>query len=292
MTIRIKSLHIYPLKSARGLTVDHASLVERGFRNDRMWMLVDENNKFITQRQNTKLATITPFLLPDGILGFQAPGQSHLNVSEHDLQPLDTFVRIWDDQCHALAASEETSAWFSSVLGQTARLVRQDERFLRQTDQTFSKAGDHVSFADGFPVLVTSASSLESLTKYFNTDVGMERFRPNIVLEGAEPFAEDQMHILKIGVTAIEMVKHCSRCVITTIDQMTGDKPSNDLLRILSQFRMARQDNKPGSFFGINAIPRALGDIKTGDTVEVLSSKPLGLEINPKRVFLTALAGP
>ena len=149
--------------------------------------------------------------------------------------------------------------------------------FIRFTNIDYSQQGDQVSFADGFPLLITNLASLEKLNTHFpsNSEIEMARFRPNIILTGAQPFEEDIIHEIKIGDATLEFVKPCTRCMITTIDQRNGISLSDEPLRTLGKVRQGNGGGLNGVFFGQNAIPRKLGIIKVGDEIEILSKKPL-----------------
>lgn len=283
MSIRVSSCHTYPLKSAKGVSLDSMDLTARGPMHDRMWMLVqasgDKAGRFITQRDRNceKLALISPHIDEKGEIDFALPDGNTLSTSTIHLKPYDGKVQVWNSECDALDAGDEASQWFSGYLGIDCRLVKMPNDYIRETDPDFSNEGDHVGFADGFPLLVTNTASLNSLSSHFpeGTNVGMERFRPNIVLEGAQAFEEDVMYQVKIGEVTLEFVKPCSRCKIVTIDQSTAVTASNEPLKTLSQVRRGKADGLQGVFFGHNAVPRTLGRIHVGDSVEVLSTKPL-----------------
>ena len=281
--IKVSGCYVYPLKSGRGISVDNLELTQRGPKNDRLWMLVQSQGpnagKFITQRDKgcEKLALVKAFPNGVGDTKFSTPDGRTLVVSVDDLSCYSSVVHIWGDECVAMDAGNAIAHWFSDYLDQPCRLVKIPDDFIRSTDPVYSRQGDQGSFADGFPLLVTNAASLEKLRKYFppNTDIGMERFRPNLVLEGIEPFEEDIIHEIKIDDVVLEFVKPCARCKITTIDQAKGISPSSEPLRTLGQVRRGKGKGLQGGFFGQNAIPRELGTIKVGNEVEILSKRPL-----------------
>ncbi len=283
MGTKVSSCHIYPLKSGSGISVDKLELTQRGAKHDRLWMLIHDQGpntgQFITQRDKNceKLALVKAFPNDDGSTKFSRPSGETLVVSLSDLSLYDGVVHIWGDECAAMDAGIAVAHWFSDYLEQPCRLVKMPDDFVRHVDPVYSLQGDQVSFADGFPLLVTNTASLGLLRKHFptNTRIGMERFRPNIVLEGVEPFEEDIIHEIKIGDVVLEFVKPCARCKITTIDQAEGCSPSNEPLRTLGLVRHGKAGQLQGLYFGQNAISRKLGTIKTGDDVEILSKKPL-----------------
>ena len=283
MGIKISDCYIYPLKSGGSIRVENLELTQRGPKDDRLWLLVQDQGpdrgKFITQRDKGCgiLALVQAFPEVGGNMKFSAPDVRELVVSQDDLSCYDGFVKVWGDDCAAIDAGNVAAHWFSNYIRKPCRLVKFPDDFIRSTDAAYSRHGDHVSFADGFPLLVTNVASLDKLKKHLppNIQIEMERFRPNIVLKNAEPFEEDIIHEIKIGDVILEFVKPCARCKITTIDQVEGCSPSNEPLRTLGLVRHGKAGQLQGLFFGQNAIPRELGTVRTGDHVEIRSKKPL-----------------
>ena len=283
MDIKVSSCYIYPLKSGSGISVDKLELTQRGPKDDRLWMLVQDQGpnegRFITQRDTGcgKLALVEAIPNGDGDIYFSTPDGRKLVVVENDLSCYDSVVQVWGDVCNAKDAGNVAAQWFSEYLMLPCRLVRLPDGFIRLTDGNYSRPGDNVSFADGFPLLVTNLASLEKLRNNFppNVVIGMERFRPNIVLDGIQPFEEDFIHEIRIADAVLEFVKPCNRCMVTTIDQSEGVSISNEPLETLAQIRRGKGGGLQGVFFGQNAIPRKLGAIAVGDDVEILSKKPL-----------------
>ncbi len=284
MAVKIAECYIYPLKSGRAMSVNTLDVTNRGPVNDRIWMLVrdqdSEMGKFITQRDKgcEKLALVSAHPDETGAITFSTDdGGGELFVEQDHLHHYKGTVRIWRDECAAMDAGDKAAQWFSHYLNQPCRLVKIPDDFIRSTDSNYSKPTDQVSFADGFPLLVTNNSSLQKLSKHFtpHTTISMDRFRPNIVLDGIGAFEEDIIHEIKIGNVVLEFVKPCNRCKITTIDQTEGVSPSNEPLKALGQARRGKGGGLQGVFFGQNAIPRHLGTIHAGDGVEIISKKPL-----------------
>ena len=271
MTIRVKQLYNYPLKSTAGHQADEMDVTMRGFFNDRRYMLVEkETGKLVSQRTKG-CAVLARWQV-------NADANGDIYIMPHD--PRDMLkvsemtegtvmdVVIHGQVTQGLVASDNVNNWISEHLGHDVQLVRQTDDLVRGVDTDFGRIDDRVSFADGFPFLITNEASLDALQPHFDAaagHIGMERFRPNIVLEGAEAFAEDTWDTIRIGKIWMSVVKPCSRCIVTTIDQDTGDRASAEPLRTLGQLRKGQG----GAYFGQNAVPRIMGKIKVGDDVEI-----------------------
>ena len=283
MSIQVSECYIYPLKSAQGTCVDSLELTPKGPRHDRLWMLVkdtpEEKGKFISQRDKgyEKLSLISTVIVNEDQTHFTLPNKDTLSISKSDLTKYNGSVTVWGDTCQALDAGDKAADLFSDHFGQPCRLVKMADNFVRPTSPNYSQPDDQVSFADGFPLLVTNHASLEALKEHMaeDNDVNMQRFRPNIVLEKASAFEEDVIHKVRIGSAILEFVKPCTRCKITTIDQQTGLSLSNEPLKTLTKTRRGKGNGLQGVFFGQNAIARKLGRINIGDRVEILAKRDL-----------------
>jgi len=265
--VKITEINIYPIKSTRRIALTESEVLPRGLPHDRRWMLIDDEGKFITARQHPTLAVVETHF-----------AGNTLQVSVADRQPLQLPlqppanqtipVTIWRDQCDAVLAGEQADAWFSEYLGIPCRLVQMTDDLVRGVDPQFGQPGDEVSFADGFPLLLLSQASLKDLNSRLDEALSMRRFRPNLVVDGEQPYAEDNWQRLRVGEVEFAGVKNCSRCVFTTIDPDTGIKhPGKEPLRTLSSYRRKPEG---GVYFGQNLIPRSGGVIRVGDVVEVL----------------------
>jgi hypothetical protein len=268
--VHVSELYLYPIKSMRGIPLEHAQLDERGFQYDRRWMLVDANGVFISQREAHKLALVD-VALGAHVLSINGPGMDVLRVPlQADGPP--TRARIWRDVVDAVPVSAAADAWFSTFLGITCRLVHMPSATRRIVDRAYVKQERIVGFADAFPLLIIGQGSLDELNLRLHNrgeaTVPMRRFRPNIVIAGAPPFEEDRWEHILIGEVDVDVVKPCARCVITTINPETADA-GQEPLRTLSTYR------KEGSkvYFGQNAVHRRLGTISIGDAVDVISRK-------------------
>lgn len=265
--MKLTEINIYPVKSTRRIALDVSEVLPRGLPWDRRWMLVDAQGRFITARQHPPLAVVNT-RLDDTSLHVSVAGRPELVLPLKDDTTDLTRVTIWRDACDAVSAGPEADAWFSEYLGMECRLVRMTDDLIRGVDPDYGQPGDQVSFADGFPMLLITGASLNDLNTRLEQPVSMRRFRPNLVVDGELPYAEDNWHRLRIGEVEFEGVKNCSRCIFTTIDPDTGIKsPETEPLRTLSQYRKRPEG---GVYFGQNLIPRSGGVVRVGDEVEVV----------------------
>ena len=237
--IRIAALYRYPLKSARGESLSSARLVVTGIEHDREWLIVDRNGLFQTQRVLPQLATLQVTLSGER-WQLDAPGQPALSLARaFDGEPCR--VRIWNDECQAVDAGTAAAGWLSRWLGGDYRLVR----FADGTRRTSSRewTGDIAApnqFTDGFPLLVLGRASLDDLAARAGRHFPVERFRPNLLLDGLAPYEEDRIETLVIGGVQLRLVKPCTRCVITTTDQARGERDGEEPLRTLRTYRHDR----------------------------------------------------
>lgn len=261
--MQLASIHVYPLKSARGVAPASWRIGPRGLLHDRELLAVDETGRFITGREHPRLTLVAAALEPDAVV-LSAPDAAPLRVPHAERSPARVPVEVWRDTVLAEPLGDAADAWLTAALGRPARLVRfaDDER--RQVTLDYARAGDQVGFADAFSLLVVSEGSLEALNARLAEPVTMRRFRPNLVVRGAEPFAEDGWSRVRVGAVELDIVKPCARCVMTTIDE--HGVPGLEPLRTLAAFR--RQER--GVMFGQNAIHRGEGTIAVGDPVVVL----------------------
>ena len=263
-TLRITELWVYPVKSCRGTAVDHAEVSARGLRWDRHWMIVDETGRFLTQRDLPAMATISP-VLTSSTLVLRAPGRPDLELPQGATEG-DAVVTVWRDTVRAQRASEAADRWFSEHLGTECRLVRFADGVRRPVDPAYGAPGDETAFSDGFPLLLVGQGSLDELNRRLQRPLPIRRFRPNLVVEGAAPHAEDDWRRIRVGSITLRVVKPCSRCVITTVDPDRGVRDGTEPLETLARYR--RRDGKV--YFGQNVIPDGAGEIRVGDVVEVL----------------------
>ena len=265
--ITVRSLHIYPVKSCRGIDVDTAEVGPTGFRHDRQWMVVDADGTFISQRSHPVLARIGTRIEGD-LLILEAPGLSPLEIACGN-QPGDRrSVVVWKDACEAVSAGPRSAAWFSSLLGTPCELVRQQDDGIRRVDPLYADPEDRVAFADGFPFLLINGASVDDLNRRLVDPVPADRFRANIVVEGADAYSEDRWTSLQIGGIGFRVAKPCARCVVITTDQKDGAR-SDEPLRTLAGYR--RLGGKV--LFGQNLVHNSTGTICTGVEVRVVDRR-------------------
>lgn len=266
VTISLSGLRRYPIKSWRGEDLTHAVVEPWGLAGDRRWMLVDDAGFAITARTLNVLVLLRSEITQDG-LRLRAPGVAALDVSLPDPR-VQVPVSVWSSDLTAAPTGPEVAAWVSSVLGVSARLVWLDDPRRRATDAAYGGPGDRVSLADGFPLLLTSQASLDALTPPQGEAFSMTRFRPNVVIHGAQAWAEDDWRRIRIGEARFRVVKGCDRCVFTTIDPETAERGKEPVATLA---RLRRWDNR--TWFGSNLVPEDAGaTISVGDQVEVLDA--------------------
>jgi uncharacterized protein len=265
--MRVVELNVYPLKGARGIALERAEVLTGGLRHDRRFLLVDAEGAFVTQRSHPKLALITT-ALEGASLVLGSPGGASVRLLLAPEGPRRT-VRIWDDEVEAVEVGGPAAALISDHLGQPCSLVFMPDDVVRPVEAPHGAAGDRVGFADAYPVLLATRASLDDLNARLASPVPMNRFRPNLVVEGGAPFEEERYGRVRVGSLTLRMPKRCSRCQVTTVDQDTaavGKEP----LRTLAGYR-AQGNNV---YFAQNAIPDGEGAIAVGDEVTYLD--PLG----------------
>jgi uncharacterized protein YcbX len=261
----VAALNIYPIKSCGGIALDVAEIGLRGFRNDRAFMLVTPQGRFITQREQPRMALIRPSMLLDGSLMVKAPDMPKLALTIKDMGEI-TPVVVWKSTCDAIDQGEEAARWFSSYLGVPCRLVAMAREYERRVNPNFAiGAYDQVGFADGYPFLLIASASLDDLNARLSDPLPMNRFRPNIVVSGSAPYEEDTWRVIRIGEVVFHIVKPCARCPIPTTNQETAER-LKEPLKTLATYRHAAR----GVMFGQNLIHEQQGIIRVGDNVELL----------------------
>ena len=260
--LRLTEINIYPLKSVAGITQQSWPLEARGLRYDRRWMLVDAEGHFLTQRQQPRMALIQT-KLTDSELLLSAPDVAPLSIPFHG-EGETRRVKVWGDECQALRCGDSAANWFRQLLQIECELVQMPDDEQRLVDEHYAQAHDEVGFADGFPLLLIGQASLDELNSRLQTPIEMRRFRPNLVIAGAEPFAEDQWKKIMVGGLSFRVVKPCSRCIIPCVDPETGER-GKEPLKTLASYR--RRDNKIR--FGQNLIQDGRGVLRLDQPVSI-----------------------
>ena len=262
----LAALIYYPIKACRGFEVDASNVERMGLEHDRRMMVTTPEGGFLTQREHHKLALVTPSISGDE-LTLSAPGMESLTIDIRKSGPIRP-VDIWRSKgVQAVDQGQGAAEWFSDWLGASVRLMHMANGYIRKLDQKYAiNTDDHTGFADGYPILLASEGSLSDLNARLETPIPMNRFRPNLVVKGSEPFGEDTWSRIRIGGVEMAIVKACARCVVTTIDKDTLIQ-SKEPLKTLASYR--RQNG--GVIFGQNIIPLNEGRLRLGMNVEVLS---------------------
>lgn len=259
----VQDIFIYPIKSLGGIRLEEAVVEERGFQYDRRWMLIDERGMFVTQRVHPKLALLGVNLVEKGLIVFLKKDRTqHIEVPFGLASGPEVEVTIWDDRVLAKQVDRAFDTWFSDFLGFEVRLVVLPESTHRKVDPRYAVNSESVSFADGMPYLLIGQASLDELNSRLESPVPMNRFRPNLVFSGGVPFMEDTLRKIKIGDLDFQIVKPCARCVLTTVDQETGEK-GKEPLKTLSSYRTLNGK----VYFGQNMVVLQSGKIKIGDPI-------------------------
>lgn len=270
LIVRVQSLHIYPIKSTQGVDQTHAEIRPRGLTGDRRYMLIDDKGMFITQRQIPELAKLKVEISRAG-LALHWPNSPSLSVQITDFTARKQ-VTVWRSELEAAIAKSAINETISKWLGTSVSLVHMDKDSARISNPEWTDEPAPVSFADGYPILVTNTASLRALNALIMSgggeEVSMTRFRPNIVIDSDEPWGEDDWGSLQIGGVILDLVKPCARCIMSTLDQKTGEKQGREPLRSLKSLRTSNDPRNPGVLFGMNAVPRVCGSIAVSDKVE------------------------
>lgn len=279
--MRVSDLFIYPLKSARGIALPAADIDAYGLPGDRRAMITDAQGHFITQRELPDLARIE--VRPEAN-AFRLLMQGKPDISVQPPQPENRMdVTVWKSAVSAAVADPESNRQLSEWLGREVRLVFFDGQARRTANAEWAGEGTPVTFTDGYQILVTTTGSLKALNAdlaaHGEGSVGMERFRPNIVIDTDEAWPEDRWAAIEIAGIRFDLVKPCSRCIMTTQDQLTGSREGPNPMPAMGRIRMSADRRVPGPLFGWNVTPRGSGRITIGDAVKIIAERPEGLAL-------------
>lgn len=267
--MKLDAIHIYPVKSIAGLSLQSSKVTFSGLFNDRRYMLVQANGNFVTARKYPVLTQIHGSYDANAVLSLAYQDQQ-ITLDNSQFSPEYKDVKIWGTQVQAQKCGQQYNEWFSQILGKEVELVYFAEQSQRVTS---SRPDQPVAFADGYPFLITSRASLTALEKHCPEKVNIAQFRANIIIDDCDAFAEDTWEKFKIGDVVFESVKPCVRCSLTTVDPENGTvNAKGEPFKTLTQFRFLKIDGKnKGPTFGMNLVALNEGEIKIGDKVEVLS---------------------
>ncbi len=259
-TIKVTGLTIYPVKSFAGIDLQKSEIDSMGLKYDRRWMVVATDGLFITQRTHPQMVLIQPSI-KDGQLVLRKEGLRDCVVPavNNDSEKMD--VVVWNDRLTVQKTSKEVDAWLQQAIGIQSHLVYISDDVFRQCDLEFSKQGEQTGFADGFPMLFISEASLTDLNERLKDKVDMRRFRPNVVIDGCNAYAEDELENFQVGDMRMRGVKPCSRCPMPTVDPDKGQRAGQEPIATLSTYR--KRDGKV--YFGMNVIHEQQGVIRVGD---------------------------
>ncbi|AWZ05373.1 MULTISPECIES: MOSC N-terminal beta barrel domain-containing protein [unclassified Streptomyces] len=270
--LHVRALHVHPVKSVAGTAPHEVAVEPWGLAGDRRWAVVDGEGAVITQRQQPRLALASARPLGGGGIALSAPGMADLTVEVPEPGPLEPVV-LFGKKVETVAAASAAADWFTAYLGVPARLAHLDDPAGRRpVDPAYALPGETVSLADGYPLLLTTLASLDALNELISQgdhpDEGplpMNRFRPNVVVSGAEAWAEDGWLRIAIGDAVFRGVRECGRCVVTTTDQVTAARGKEPLKTLARHRRIGKS-----LAFGRLLVPLRLGTVRVGDEVRVL----------------------
>lgn len=265
----ISQLFIYPVKSLGGFKVTSAQLTDRGFQYDRRFMLVDSSNNFLTQREHPSMSLLQTAIEGSELVIFHKNNiADKIRVSLHPAPVTIIKVKVWDDECTAGYVSDGADEWLSNKLSIPCRMVYMPDSEKRLVDEKYAHNKEITSFSDGYPLLIIGQASLDDLNSRLAEPLPMDRFRPNIVFTGGQPYDEDTMEHLAINGIDMYGVKLCARCTITTINQINGIK-DKEPLKTLAAYR--KRNNK--IYFGQNILYMQTGFIRTCDGIAIIKNK-------------------
>ena len=260
--LTLSEIYIYPVKSLGGISVNSALAEERGLKYDRRFLLVDENNMFMTQRDFAEMALLKLSFGENGFKVLNTKDGSHIILPFESNSQEIMSVKIWDDVCDAVRVNQDLDVWFSQAIKKKCTLVYMPHDEKRTVEKKYINENYIVSFADAYPYLIIGQSSLDDLNTRLEKPLPMNRFRPNFIFSGGRPYEEDNWKDFRINNIDFTAVKPCARCVITTTNQETAER-SSEPLKTLSLYR--KFDNKV--LFGMNVIGKNNGTVSVGHRI-------------------------
>ena len=267
--LEVSELFIYPIKSLGGISITSAKTTDRGFQYDRRWMLVDNNNRFLTQREVPQMSLLQVQVSDGGlIVQHKINKEERVYIPGSIEKPEIVAVQIWSDKCKAELVSPRLDEWFSDMLSLSCRLVYMPDSSKRGVDTRYATNKELTNLSDGYPFLIIGQASLDDLNARLLEPLPVNRFRPNIVFTGAKPFEEDLMEHFSINNIQFYGVKPSARCIITTINQDNAVK-SKEPLKTLAAYRQKNNN----IYFGQNLLHKGEGEIRVGDIITIHQQK-------------------
>lgn len=269
---KIKQINVFPIKSTAQISLDQATVLPHGLAFDREFVITDLDGKFITGRTKAKLVLVSSTQHSNGYF-VNAPGMKTLEINYDGFSNQHDDIRIWSDDFPAQHCNIEIDTWFSLFMEMPCRVYY----YGKQPNRKLSNSQQHVSFADGYPLLAISTASLDALNERLDVPVSMKQFRTNLVIDNCLPFGEDSWLNIQIGAVKFLVSKPCSRCIFTTVNAESAQRDINkEPLKTLKSFR---QGNDRQIYFGQNLVPLNEGIINVGDEIKILSTQQ-PIEVN------------
>ena len=266
LLLKLSKIFIYPIKSLGGISVSSAIAELRGLKYDRRYLLVDEDGLFLTQRNFPQMALLKLSFEDNGFKVLDTMDNSHTIIPLESDSKETIKVTVWDNVCNASRVGKDLDNWFSHAIGKKCSLVYMPDSEKRMVERKYINEEHIVSFADAYPYLLIGQSSLDDLNTRLEARLPINRFRPNFVFTGGNPYEEDQWKDFRIGNVEFTAVKPCARCVITTINQETAER-DNEPLKTLSEYRAF--NNK--IMFGMNLICKSIGRVSVNNSIQLIS---------------------
>lgn len=271
--MKVIGLNIHPLKSGRAIAREAVAVNLDGFEGDRRFMLVEPDGRFITQREMQALAQVEASHTDGGV--HLKRGGDEISVRFDPDRRLN--VQVWSSEVDAAVADDAVNDTLSAWFGRPVKLAHMDASAERFVGAEWAGTAAPVGFADGFPVLITTTGSLADLNRTLvgkgQEPVGMDRFRTNILVDCDDAWDEDSWESVEIGGIRFDLVKPCARCIMTTQDQITGERVGGNPIQGLAEKRMSADRRVAGVLFGWNAVPRNEGTLKLGDEVRIIGRR-------------------
>jgi len=267
--LQVSELFIYPIKSLGGIAVSNAVVTDRGFQYDRRWLLVDSNNKFMTQREFAEMALLQTEILKHGVKVFHKKKRTSITIP-FEMEGETITVQVWSDRCKGIVGDKNINEWFTEVLQTNCQLVYMPCTTKRRVDGRYALNEEITNFSDGYPFMTIGQSSLDDLNGRLEEKLPINRFRPNIVFTGGNAYEEDGWAHFTINNINFYGVKLSARCIITTINQDTI-KQSKEPLKTLATYRQKNNN----IYFGQNLLHHGEGTLHIGNEIKLIERKPL-----------------